>query len=52
MFPADEEIDQAQNPRSTIREIRRRQRRGLSEERAGKSIHRMFLAVVERRECD
>ena len=52
LLPADEEIDRAQDPRSTIREIWSRERRGVGDERAGKSIHEMFLAEVERRGCD
>ena len=42
----------AQDPRSTIREIRARQRQGLGEERAGKAIHGIFQAEVDRRGCD
>ena len=46
------EGDRTQDPRSTIREIRARQRQGLGEDQAGKAIHGIFQAVVDRRGCD
>ena len=52
LFPVDDDIDRTKDPRSAIGKIIAKQRRRLSEERAGKVIHCIFSAEADKKGCD